>query len=79
MASNDLLDYMTLFLEAEREREKEEERWKQAKERWKRAEEQTQQTTFGELILYGHNIIARSFRVEHQSRGRYQLRLEKIT
>ena len=75
MASNDLPNYKTLFLKAERERKQEEERRKQAEERQRQAEErqrqaeeQTRPTTFGELIRYGHNIVAKSLRVEHQSR-----------
>lgn len=87
MANDDLPDYKTLFLEAERKREQAEERRKQAEEEQRReaglrrqAEEQTRRTTFGELIRYGHNVVAKSLRVEHQSRctsGKYQHRLEK--
>ena len=75
MANNDLPDYKALFLEAERKQKQEEERRKQAEEEQRReaglrrqAEEQTRPTTFGELIQYGHNIVAKSLRVEHQSR-----------
>ena len=75
MANNDLPDYKALFLEAERKQKQAEERQKQAEEEQRReaglrrqAEEQTRPTTFGELIQYGHNIVAKSLRVEHQSR-----------
>ena len=61
MASNNLTDYKVLLLEAERKQ-------KQAEERQKQTEEQIQQTTFGELTRYGHNIVAKSLRVNHQSR-----------
>ena len=52
----------------EERRKQAEERRKQAEERQRQAEEQTQRTTFDELIRHGHNIIAKSLRVEHQSR-----------
>ena len=68
MASNNLTDYKALFLEAERKQKQAEERQKQAEERQKQTEEQIQQTTFGELTRYGHNIVAKSLRVNHQSR-----------
>ena len=61
--------------QAEERRKQAEERRKQAEEEQRReaglrrqAEEQTRPTTFGELIQYGHNIVAKSLRVEHQSR-----------
>ncbi|BCR83053.1 uncharacterized protein ACHE_10455A [Aspergillus chevalieri] len=75
MASDDIPDYKKLFLEAEKQRKQEEERRKQeeqrrkqAEERQKQAEEQNRPTTFGELIRYGHNNVARSLRVANQSR-----------
>ena len=75
MAGNDLPDYRALFLEAERKQKQEEERRKQAEERQRQAEErqrqaeeQTRPTTFAELIRHGHSIVAKSLRVEHQSR-----------
>ena len=61
MASNNSPDYKALFLEAERKR-------KEAEESQRRLEEQNRPTTFGELIRYGHNIVARSLRVANQSR-----------
>ena len=75
MASNNLTDYKALFLEAERKQKQAEERQKQAEERQKQAEERQRQTeeqirrtTFGELTRYGHDIVAKSLRVDHQSR-----------
>ncbi|OJJ79294.1 uncharacterized protein ASPGLDRAFT_52756 [Aspergillus glaucus CBS 516.65] len=53
--------------QAEEQHKQEKERREQEEKRWKQAEEQNRPMTFGELIRYGHKIVARSLRVANQS------------
>ncbi|KAL4925722.1 uncharacterized protein BDV17DRAFT_271186 [Aspergillus undulatus] len=69
MSGNSSPDYKALFLEAEEKRKQAEERQRQAEERERQERERNRPTTFGEFILYSHDLLWRPLRAEAPSRS----------